>query len=261
MSRDEELTHEQEHAISSKPSVSMSDPQATALQTVIAKIKARLAKATPGPWRISMTGYSVKSNSDDMPIVAQNPWGVAMREINIPRWLDNAEFMAHAPEDIATLLNALEALLSSPAQEEKPPLIAIEILAADTLPFTGWMLAHDAPRDGTPFRAYAPWLIDEDFNPTGTVEAVFDGNDGFIGAIWDGQHDCWNTQAITFAMWQPLTAPVPASVAQEPRIRELLTNAIDALDARDNPPHDICDEALRYTREALQLLNGATDAH
>lgn len=68
-------------------------------------------KSTPGPWRVSMSGYSVKSNDDDMPIIAQNPWGHAMREKDCPRWLANAEIIAAAPsllDEVDTLCQAIE---------------------------------------------------------------------------------------------------------------------------------------------------------
>ena len=67
------------------------------------------SRHTPGPWRVSMSGYSVKSNDDDMPIVANNPWGVAMRERDVPRWLNNAHLIAAAPD----LLAALKAIIAA----------------------------------------------------------------------------------------------------------------------------------------------------
>ena len=80
----------------------------------LAEIAARLAKITPGPWRISMSGYSVKSSTDAMPIVASNPWGATMsKDSQIVPWLDNAEFIAHAPQDIRDLL----ALVQSQAEQ------------------------------------------------------------------------------------------------------------------------------------------------
>ena len=75
---------------------------------IAAEAERLLQQITPGDWRISMTGYSVKSNDDDMPFVAQNPWGQAMREKDIPCWLANAEFIAAAPRIIRVLLNADE---------------------------------------------------------------------------------------------------------------------------------------------------------
>jgi hypothetical protein len=61
-----------------------------------------------------MSGYSVKSTDDDMPVVAAIPGGA---QTNFYRgdgakgqkWLDNAEFIAHARTDIPCLLEALAA--------------------------------------------------------------------------------------------------------------------------------------------------------
>lgn len=53
---------------------------------------------TPGPWRISMSGYSVKSMCDDMPIVASNPRGLAMKERHAQAWLENARLISAAPD-------------------------------------------------------------------------------------------------------------------------------------------------------------------
>jgi hypothetical protein len=67
----------------------------------------------------------------------------------------------------------------------------------------GWQPIETAPQDGTTFRAYSPELVHPDFNPWGSVEAVFDG-EKFIGAVWDGQFDCWNTVPITPTLWRPI---------------------------------------------------------
>lgn len=67
-----------------------------------------------------------------------------------------------------------------------------------------WNLKDTAPADGSTFRAYGANLIHADFNPWGSVEAVFDG-EKFIGAVWDGQFDCWNTVPIEFTHWQPIS--------------------------------------------------------
>lgn len=66
-----------------------------------------------------------------------------------------------------------------------------------------WQSTETAPRDGTTFRAYSPELVHPDFNPWGSVECVFDGEQ-FIGAVWDGQFDCWNTVPVTPTLWMPL---------------------------------------------------------
>ena len=52
--------------------------------------------ATPGPWRVSMSGYSVKSQDDNMPIVATIAQGAAAKLADIQRWWPNADFIVHA---------------------------------------------------------------------------------------------------------------------------------------------------------------------
>ena len=52
--------------------------------------------ATPAPWRISMSGYSVKSLDDGMPIVCAVAGGATAREEDVAAWLDNAAFIAAA---------------------------------------------------------------------------------------------------------------------------------------------------------------------
>ena len=69
-----------------------------------------------------------------------------------------------------------------------------------------WQPSATAPIDGTAFHAHGPALIDPDYNPWGVVEACFDG-ERFIGAVWNGSHDIWNTLPITFTAWAPIEAP------------------------------------------------------
>lgn len=52
--------------------------------------------ATPGPWRVSMSGYSVKSHDVDVPIVAAVHHGAQATAKDIERWLPNADFIAYA---------------------------------------------------------------------------------------------------------------------------------------------------------------------
>lgn len=81
-------------------------------------------------------------------------------------------------------------------------------LPAGDPPGGAWQPRETAP-DTQVFRAYGPTLIHPDFNPQGSVEACWDG-ERFIGAVWDGQFDCWNTVEIEFTHWMPLpAAPVP----------------------------------------------------
>lgn len=70
-------------------------------------------------------------------------------------------------------------------------------------PLAQWQPIETIPKDGTTFWAYSPELVHPDFNPRGVVECVFDG-EKFIGAVWDGQFDCWNTVAVTPTLWMPI---------------------------------------------------------
>ena len=78
-----------------------------------------------------------------------------------------------------------------------------------------WHPAVSAPRDGSAFRAYDQSFVDPDFNPLGSVEACFDG-ERYVGAVWDGQFDCWNTVAISFTYWMPLPASPVAPSGPKP---------------------------------------------
>ena len=68
-----------------------------------------------------------------------------------------------------------------------------------------WQPIETAPKDGTAFRAYADELIDLDFNPWGSVEAAWSGEE-FIGCVWNGQQDAWYGKAINPTHWMPLPA-------------------------------------------------------
>ncbi len=68
-----------------------------------------------------------------------------------------------------------------------------------------WQPIETAPKDGTAFRAYADELIDLDFNPCGSVEAAWSGEE-FIGCVWNGQQDAWYGKAINPTHWMPLPA-------------------------------------------------------
>lgn len=92
------------------------------------QIQDRVEKATKGPWRLSMSGYSVKSATDEMPIVAAVPGGAGTRFFTLghasdgEQWLENADFIAHAREDVPYLLakvGELEAELSAVRQALK----------------------------------------------------------------------------------------------------------------------------------------------
>lgn len=104
------------------------------------EIQAQEVKHSLLPWRVSMSGYSIKAVDDDMPIVAQNPWGVRMKEKDIPRWIENAEFIVECVNSHDSLLaqrDALKAALQQlvehgafPADAEAVALAAIAFAEA-----------------------------------------------------------------------------------------------------------------------------------
>lgn len=67
--------------------------------------------------------------------------------------------------------------------------------------------SRTAPPEDVMFHAYHPSLEDADFNPLGVVEACWDG-EKFVGAVWNGQQDCWDTRAIgLIEYWKSITGP------------------------------------------------------
>lgn len=74
-----------------------------------------------------------------------------------------------------------------------------------------WQPIATAPRDGRAIWVHGPALIDPDFNPSGCVEACFDG-DRFLYAQWDGQFDSWNTVFLDDkgTHWMPFPPPPDA---------------------------------------------------
>jgi len=89
---------------------------------------------------------------------------------------------------------------------------------------------HEGAPDGTEngFYAYHPDLIDADYNPHGVVEAI-STDDGFIGAVWNNTHDCWDALPIEVAMWRPITGPTAPAVQAAPVGASLLKQSRDAL--------------------------------
>jgi len=73
----------------------------------IARLAELESKATAGEWRVSMSGYSVKSNDVDVPIVASIPSGVNARPVDIERWLPNADLIAESRNALPRLLDSL----------------------------------------------------------------------------------------------------------------------------------------------------------
>ena len=74
----------------------------------LSQLRVLCRQATPGPWRVSMSGYSVKSHDVDVPIVAAVHTGASARAIDIERWLPNADFIAAARTAVPSLLDRLE---------------------------------------------------------------------------------------------------------------------------------------------------------
>lgn len=107
----------------------------------------------------------------------------------------------------------IKALVATLVAETFDALDSLAVLEAHQTTQT-WQPRDTAPEDNTAFRAYGPELVHPDFNPLGQVEACFDG-ERFIGAVWDGQFDCWNTVAITFTHWQSFP-PAPSPKGETP---------------------------------------------
>lgn len=71
-------------------------------------IKARLAAATPGPWHVDRKHANVVYDVADN--WGTQTWSASNRHYNNGDPLTDAEFIAHAPEDIAALLAEVEHL-------------------------------------------------------------------------------------------------------------------------------------------------------
>ena len=58
-----------------------------------------------------------------------------------------------------------------------------------------WQSMNSAPLDSTPVLLWHKDFVDEDFNPSGVIDGYFsaDADCGWIGAIWNGCQDCWDT--------------------------------------------------------------------
>jgi hypothetical protein len=53
---------------------------------------------------------------------------------------------------------------------------------------------------------YHPNLVHIDFNPQGVVEATWnDGN--WIGAVWNGYTDSWDTLCVQIEQWKYIIGP------------------------------------------------------
>lgn len=55
-----------------------------------------------------------------------------------------------------------------------------------------WDDIKNAPKDGMPVMIWHKDWMDEDFNPTGTIEGFFHEDYGWVGAMWNGCQDTWD---------------------------------------------------------------------
>lgn len=73
-----------------------------------------------------------------------------------------------------------------------------------------WRPITTAPMDSTPVLLWAKEFMDEDFNPSGVIDGYWSGDVdcGWIGAVWNGCHDCWDTREwLEPSHWAPKTVP------------------------------------------------------
>jgi hypothetical protein len=70
-----------------------------------------------------------------------------------------------------------------------------------------WQPIDTANKHGAPVWLFDPALIDEDFNPTGTVDGHWQDDVGWMGAVWDGYRDEWSTEQVNPTHWMPRTKP------------------------------------------------------
>lgn len=149
-----------------------------------------------------------------------------------------------------------------------------------TMSTSDWRPRETAPDDGTPFRAYGPALVHPDFNPWGSVEAVYDG-ERFVGAVWDGVFDAWNTVEIEFTHWQPIPAPpssqqplLSGAAVIEAQWRAYVQHTVECpkrwwsyFEAKtaheaihDEPKMSACDEPVCIAWHAAYAASGPVDA-
>ena len=79
--------------------------------TLFKSIRDRLAKATPGPWttfhpRLRYCANDVVAETEE----GREPFVLANMNRHFPNWKLDAEFIAHSPTDIATLLEAVDVM-------------------------------------------------------------------------------------------------------------------------------------------------------
>ncbi|KAA0015477.1 hypothetical protein F0A16_20525 [Salinicola corii] len=67
---------------------------------------------------------------------------------------------------------------------------------AQTAQIVEWRPIEEAEKYGDGCLLHAPNLIHPDFNPKGVVDGYWQDDEGWIGAIWCAQHDCWHEMVI-----------------------------------------------------------------
>jgi hypothetical protein len=83
----------------------------------------------------------------------------------------------------------------------------------------GWLPIESAPKDGTPLHLFSEGFIDEDFNPSGVIEGSW--CDGWIGAVWNGYTDQYDTNEVVPTHYRHHPAPPPTlHAAQHALIRQ-----------------------------------------
>ncbi|WP_110642516.1 hypothetical protein [Salinicola sp. CPA57] len=59
-----------------------------------------------------------------------------------------------------------------------------------------WRTIEEAEKYDGEYLLHGPDLVDPDFNPTGIVAGHWQDDQGWVGAVWCGQHDCWEYRVI-----------------------------------------------------------------
>jgi hypothetical protein len=69
-----------------------------------------------------------------------------------------------------------------------------------------WQPIETGPKH-EPVLLFSEGFIHEDFNPAGIVEGAWLEDRGWVGAVWNGEQDCYDTNEIVPTDWMPLPAP------------------------------------------------------
>lgn len=90
----------------------------------------------------------------------------------------------------------------------------------------GWHAGTPDQEYPDAFRAYHPSLKDEDFNPSGTVEAYWTydeaGHPIVVGAVWDPVQDQWMAKEIEVSAWQSISGPFDANEAEHQLLAKVM---------------------------------------